>query len=252
MSEAIAHLSDKIQIITSCLPVLRPVLRLIPRKLISLLPFPTTNKHSSASPSNVAIELPGDYPPTQSSYAGSTKRTWLNRNSMRWLEKGKAEFFYTTTTPIPTTTNNNKEMDQPEAYSPSLPSRNASTTITMSTPPLAASRPNWADHRRSATARSILSQAGTTQSLLSTTTTNEGVTQSLIQGGGRQRWEHPDGSGRWEGFGGVIRTVELEVSSEASLAPMSSTGLGEFGRGLTRKDEWEVPVRVSMGGGERG
>lgn len=50
----------------------------------------------------------------------------------------------------------------------------------------------------------------------------------------------------------MIRTVELEVSSEASLAPMSSTGLGEFGRGLTRKDEWEVPVRISMGGGERG
>lgn len=244
-----------IGIITSCLPVLRPVLRLIPRKLISLLRLPTTNNNSSASHSNGAIELPGDYPPTQSSYAGSTIRTWLSRNSM-----GKSEVFYTTTTPIPNNNNipNNKEMNPTDGdYSPSLPSRNAST---MSKPPLAASRPNWADHRRSATARSILSQAGTTQSLLSTTTTttttNEGMTQSLISGGGRQRWEHPDGSGRWEGFGGVIRTVELEVSSEASSlapAPMTVTRWGELERALTRKDEWEVPpVSVPLGAGERG
>ena len=160
-------------------------------------------------------------------------RSWLRRNSSRWLEKGKDEISCTT----------RKDLDEADDYDDSIPSRSDSTVV-MTQPERVASRQH--EHRRSATARSILSQAATTRSLLSV----EGASQSVIKGGGRQRWEQADGSGRWEGFGGVIKTIELEVSSEVAT-PTSTTGAGEFGRGLTRRDEWDIVVPSPIGSRSR-
>lgn len=135
-----------------------------------------------------------------------------------------------------------KEVDEADDYD-SIPSRSASTVVM---PPLERAASRLYEHRRSATARNILSQAATTRSMLSA----EGASQAVIKGGGRQRWEQADGSGRWEGFGGVIKTIELEVSSEVAT-PTSTTGAGEFGRGLTRRDEWEIAVPSPIGSRSR-
>ncbi|KAI5361685.1 hypothetical protein Slin14017_G084180 [Septoria linicola] len=221
-----------IGIITSCLPVLRPVLRLIPRKIISLLPIASTgNPHEPGS--HGEVELHGDYPPTQTiggSYRmySQSGRSWRSHKSPRWLNKGKGQMLCST----------NGELEEVDDYD-DLPSRSAST---VQPPDRTASRQStsrqW-EHRRSATGRSIMSQAATTRSILSST--SDGASQAIIKGGGRQRWEQPDGSGRWEGFGGVIKTIELDVSSCAAT-PTSTTGPGEFGRGLTRKDDWDHAV----------
>lgn len=74
-----------------------------------------------------------------------------------------------------------------------------------------------------------------------TSMTVHSETETTITGGGRQRWEAEDGRGRWEGFGGVIKTVEIEVSSHQTVSPTDPTSIVEFGRGLTRRDEWAFP-----------
>ncbi|CAK1359476.1 hypothetical protein CB0940_05675 [Cercospora beticola] len=215
-----------IGIITSCLPVLRPVLRLVPRKIISMLPFASTGNAQETS-SHGGLELCGDYPATQTiggSYRMQSQsgRSWRSHKSPHWFSKSKDQTISSAT----------RELEELDDYD-ELPSRRAST---IQVPHRTASRQSttrpW-EHRHSATRASLMSQD---MSILSNN--SDSASQAVIQGGGRQRWEQADGSGRWEGFGGVIKTVELDVTSVPATSS-NMTGAGEFGRGLTRKDEWE-------------
>lgn len=66
-------LTLRAQIITSCLPVLRPVLKHIPRKLLVLLPFSSTNRtdrNTTSHPTMNCIKL-SSLKPTKLSRTGS-------------------------------------------------------------------------------------------------------------------------------------------------------------------------------------
>lgn len=206
-----------IGIITSCLPVLRPILNHIPRKILAIIPLGSTSNRTDET--DTAAELQGDYFSTQtigggSYHLGTGRKGSLWRNnkisnkSLKIFDKSIDRMMSTTTRERENSGSNEDDDD----YS-HLTSRIASTRYPGRTTPR------------------TFSPAMTSYSADGASVT--------IQGGGRQRWEREDGIGRWEGFGGVIKTTEIDVTSTEIVSPDDTTGMGEFGRGLTRKDEWD-------------
>ncbi|KXT10743.1 hypothetical protein AC579_6845 [Pseudocercospora musae] len=207
-----------IGIITSCLPVLRPLLRHVPQKIISLLPCSAGHETTHAS----AVELPGDYPVTQT-IGGSFSHHMSSQSGKSWKSL-----------PTPFRTKHWHKFDKGV--------ERMTTTMRGSDESLVSSEQSFGN---ASPQIDVLKRTSRPLSMTRplTSMTQHSETETVITGGGRQRWESDNGTGRWEGFGGVIKTVEIDVSSVHATTPTTPTdGIVEFGRGLTRRDEWDFPT----------
>jgi hypothetical protein len=226
-----------IGIITSCLPVLRPVLRHVPQKLISILTlggdccFLLHRRRRHHNPSTISEPRMPGYQSATHTIGGSYKphhSTTTQQSSRRWgigSGGGGGGGGGISTHPL--------RMFDKSIDRMLVPPRRDPAVLLL--------------HHESPLSRSTSTQSPTKNrfSLAAKSVQSDGSASIMITGGGG------GGGGDFGALGPtghyVVKTTDIEVASTTAPSPTDEDaaaggGAAEFGRGRTRRDDWEEAV----------